>query len=476
MAVRRQALGLAARTLEQRLNADTSDYAGPELPCSCGGPAKYHGRHEKTFESVLGPLRLGRAYYHCKPCQSGFCPRDRALGLGLFSLTPGVLRMTASTVTLVSFEESSGLLHELAGVEVSAKQVERAAESRGAEIAEAEKKQVEKTGKVAPTMYLGMDGTGVPMRTQEVIGTPANKPMAPRKRARPSWLGSGLRNRTTMKANPCAILDRSPTRQPLKAQLPSGLILLGAGCILFWPAAMVGAYSYFLCALFVIASGLSFLETAANLFVAQLGDPENAARRLNFAQAFNPLGAIMGALIGTRFIFSGIESTREQVAAMQTAHTYAGYLRAETLRAVTPYLVLSAAALLLAVVVRRVVFPPVAVESRMGTLGLPGKGGFRDLLDYPHFLLAIVAQFMYVGAQVGTWSYFIQYVQDSVHAPEKTAGYFLTGTLASFGVGRIVSSLLMRWISPARLMGVYGLVNSRCWRWASPCRDGRGCG
>jgi FHS family L-fucose permease-like MFS transporter len=144
---------------------------------------------------------------------------------------------------------------------------------------------------------------------------------------------------------------------------------------------------------------------------------------------------------------------------MQAAHTYAGYLRAETLRVVTPYLVLGAAALLLAVVVGRVTFPPVAVESRMGTLRVPGKGGFRDLLDHPHFLLAVVAQFMYVGAQVGTWSCFIQYVQDSVHAPEKTAGYFLTGTLASFGVGRMVSSLLMRWISPARLMGVYGLVN-----------------
>src|SRR6202453_2154569 len=170
MAVRRQALGLAARALEQRLNADTSDYGGPELPCSCGGPAKYHRRHEKTFESVLGPLRLGHAYYHCKPCQSGFCPRDRTLGLGLFSLTPGVLRMTTSTATLVSFEESSGLLHELAGAEVSAKQVERAAKALGAEIAAQERKQVGKTGKVAPTMYLGMDGTGVPMRTQEVIG------------------------------------------------------------------------------------------------------------------------------------------------------------------------------------------------------------------------------------------------------------------------------------------------------------------
>jgi hypothetical protein len=133
-------------------------------------PAKYHGRHEKTFESVLGPLRLGRAYYHCERCQSGFCPRDRTLGLGLFSLTPGVLRMTTSTETRVSFEESSGLLHELAGAEVSAKQVERAAEALGAEIAAQEQKQAGNSAKVAPIMYLGTDGTGVPMRTQEVIG------------------------------------------------------------------------------------------------------------------------------------------------------------------------------------------------------------------------------------------------------------------------------------------------------------------
>src|SRR5206468_3694948 len=118
MAARRQALRLAARALEQRLNADTSDHAGPELPCSCAGPAQYHGRHQKTFESVLGPLHLERAYYHCAKCQSGFCPRDGALGLNLFSLTPGVLRMTGSTAALVSFEESSALLHELAGVEV----------------------------------------------------------------------------------------------------------------------------------------------------------------------------------------------------------------------------------------------------------------------------------------------------------------------------------------------------------------------
>jgi len=89
MAARRQALRLAARALEQRLNADTGDHIGPELPCPCGGMAQYCGRHSKTFTSALGPLRLERAYYRCARCQSGFCPRDRALGLESFSLTPG---------------------------------------------------------------------------------------------------------------------------------------------------------------------------------------------------------------------------------------------------------------------------------------------------------------------------------------------------------------------------------------------------
>jgi len=176
MAARRQALRLTARALEQRLNADTSDHTGSEVPCSCGEPAQYHGRHQKTFESVLGPLHLERAYYYCAQCQSGFCPRDRALRLEIFSLTPGVLRMTGSTAAMVSFEESSALLQELAGVEVSPKQVERAAEALGAEIAADERGCVEKMGAVAPTMYLGMDGTGVPVRKAEVAGRAGKQP------------------------------------------------------------------------------------------------------------------------------------------------------------------------------------------------------------------------------------------------------------------------------------------------------------
>jgi len=257
-------------------------------------------------------------------------------------------------------------------------------------------------------------------------------------------------------ATPAALLMR---RFGYKSGVLSGLLLLGGGCILFWPAALIGKYSFFLFALFVIASGLSCLETAANPFIAQLGDPENAARRLNISQAFNPLGAISGALVGTMFIFSGVELTPAQVRTAQLNHTYDAYLRSETLRVVMPYLVIGVLAILLGCVIWKTRFPAVAVESILGNVDLPMNTGFRDLLRYPHFMLAIVAQFMYVGAQVGTWSYFIQYVQDFVHSPEKTAGYFLTGTLVSFGVGRFASSVIMRYVRPDRLMAAYALAN-----------------
>ncbi len=257
-------------------------------------------------------------------------------------------------------------------------------------------------------------------------------------------------------ATPAALLMR---RYGYKLGMVCGLLLFGAGCFLFWPAALIGKYSFFLGALFVIASGLSFLETAANPFIAQLGDPDSAARRLNIAQSFNPVGSISGALIGTLFIFSGVELSKNQIAAMQAAGTYAHYLRVETLRVVTPYLVIGAVAVLLAILIGRMRFPSVWDESREGTPGAQGQSGYLELLHYPHFLLAIVAQFMYVGAQVGTWSYFIQYVQDSVHAPEKVAGYFLTGTLAGFGLGRFGSSFAMRWIGADKLMGAFAIIN-----------------
>ncbi|MCK4303571.1 MAG: ISKra4 family transposase [Candidatus Eisenbacteria sp.] len=178
-AARYKALSVAARAVEWRLNADTSDYAGSTLPCACGQCARYAGRHNKTFESVLGSLTLSRAYYHCAVCETGFCPRDSALGLQGGSLTPGVLRMVGLVGATVSFEEGHELLTELAGVDVPTKHVERAAEALGREIAQDERRVVETPAAneaVAPTLYLGMDGTGVPVRKEELVNRPGKQP------------------------------------------------------------------------------------------------------------------------------------------------------------------------------------------------------------------------------------------------------------------------------------------------------------
>jgi MFS transporter, FHS family, L-fucose permease len=252
-------------------------------------------------------------------------------------------------------------------------------------------------------------------------------------------------------AIPAALLMRA---KGYKFGIVVGLLLFASGAFLFWPAALVGRYGFFLFALFVIASGLSFLETASNPFIAQLGAPESSARRLNFSQAFNPLGSIAGVLLGTVFIFSGVELSPQQAAAMQAAHTYDAYLRHETMRVVAPYLVVGLIALLWAVLIARTKFPAIQREHEE-----EHQSSFRELLRYPNFLFAILAQFLYVGAQVGTWSYFIQYVQDGTHQPEKTAGYFLTGTLVAFGLGRFGSAALMRYVKPATLMGIYSLIN-----------------
>ena len=254
-------------------------------------------------------------------------------------------------------------------------------------------------------------------------------------------------------AMPAALLMR---KVGYKAGFIIGLLLLGTGCFLFWPAALAGRYGFFLCALFVIASGLSFLETASNPFIAQLGDPDTSERRLNFSQAFNPLGAITAALIGTIFIFSGIELSPQEIAAQKTQGLYEAYLRTETLRVIKPYLVIGAVAIFWAVLILRAKFPAIQSEHESSA---SDHGRFRELFRYPHFLWAVLAQFLYVGAQVGTWSYFIQYVQESTHQPEKVAGYFLTGTLAAFGVGRFTSAYLMRTISPNQLMGAYSIAN-----------------
>ena len=178
LAIRQRALQWAGKAVEQLLNTDTSDEAGPRVPCRCGGEAHFAGRRTKQFQSVLGPLRLERAYYHCPSCGHGFCPRDRHLGLANTSLSPALMRMTGTVGAMVSFQEGSELLQELAGVAVDAKQVERTAEALGMEIAEDERDHTEPsdTLPLPKTLYLGIDGTGIPLRAEELADLPGKQP------------------------------------------------------------------------------------------------------------------------------------------------------------------------------------------------------------------------------------------------------------------------------------------------------------
>jgi MFS transporter, FHS family, L-fucose permease len=246
-------------------------------------------------------------------------------------------------------------------------------------------------------------------------------------------------------------------RAGYKAGILVGLCLYGAGCLLFWPAAIISQYWSFLTALFIIASGLAFLETAASPFTLQVGDPHSAARRLNFAQAFNPLGSISAVLVGSRFIFSGIELTPAQAASMRAAGTYQAYLRSETLRVVAPYLVLGAIVLFWAFLIARTPFPHTGLDFSQDTLAHDHS---KPLRKRKHFVLAVVAQFLYVGAQVSVWSYMIPYVISATGVGEREAGYWLTGALVSFTAGRFFSAWLLRFVSAANLLGAYAVLNA----------------
>jgi FHS family L-fucose permease-like MFS transporter len=151
-------------------------------------------------------------------------------------------------------------------------------------------------------------------------------------------------------AIPSALMMR---RYGYKSGILAGLCMFGTGTLLFWPAAVIGHYGPFLMALFIVGCGSAILETAANPFIAHFGQPETSERRLNFAQAFNPPGTITGVLVGTFFIFSGVEHTAARVAEMKAAGTYAAYLHGEIMRVVPTYVILGCVVLLMAVAIGR---------------------------------------------------------------------------------------------------------------------------
>ncbi len=244
-----------------------------------------------------------------------------------------------------------------------------------------------------------------------------------------------------------------------KGAIVLGLLLYASGAFLFYPAAEKHAYVLFLLALYVIASGLAFLETSANPLITVLGPREGAAQRLNLAQAFNPLGSITGVLVGQHFILSGNEPTAEQIAAM-TAAERAAFYATESAAVQVPYLVIGAIVVVWALLFMISRFPRTrdsdAEDERGG-----GMVHLVGLLRDRYFMLAVAAQFFYVGGQVGVWSYLIRYAQVTVPGtPEKVAANFLTAGLVIFMLGRFAGAALMRYVAPARLLATYALINA----------------
>jgi len=163
---------------------------------------------------------------------------------------------------------------------------------------------------------------------------------------------------------------------------------------------------------------------------------------------------VIGVIVGTVFIFSGIELSDEQIQTMKAAGEYEPYLKHEIMRVTKPYMVYGTVVILWAILMIRTKFPIIPDEEK----GASG-GKLSNLFKFPHFTKGVLAQFFYVGAQVGTWSFFIQYIQDYTNQPEKIAGGLLTGTLITFGIARFVATFLMKYIKPNRLMGLYSIAN-----------------
>lgn len=236
-----------------------------------------------------------------------------------------------------------------------------------------------------------------------------------------------------------------------------GLILYAAGAFLFFPAAENSSYPFFLFALFVIASGLAFLETAAGPYVLALGKPETATFRLNLAQSFNPIGCVTGVLVGQHFILTGVEYTKEELAKMSPEALQAYYLT-EAHSVQTPYLIIGAVILLFAIIIAFTKFPTIKDEETVNTSST--RKTLKLLLSKKSFKQSVIAQFFYVGAQVCIWSFLIRYIQDTIPGtPEKGAANFLTISLVVFTLGRFIGTGLLKKIKDNKLLWIYSLIN-----------------
>ena len=235
-----------------------------------------------------------------------------------------------------------------------------------------------------------------------------------------------------------------------------GLCLYAAGALLFIPAASGRTFGLFLAALFILAAGATFLETVANPYISILGPKETSEQRLNFAQSFNGVGAFVAPLIGGKFILSGVEHTKEELNQMAANGTLNAYLQSEADTVKIPYLIIAAVVILVTIGFLFTKLPEVKESD-----AADAHTGFSlRVLRHSHVRWAVIAQFFYVGAQVGIGSFFIRFSKQVMDLGEKPASY-LWGSIAMVGfmVGRFAGTFLMKFIKPQKLLLIYAIIN-----------------
>ena len=271
-----------------------------------------------------------------------------------------------------------------------------------------------------------------------------------------------------------------------KKGLLAGLLICAVGTLLFLPAATSRAYWFFLLALFVMSSGQSFLEVGANPYVTVLGPPESSERRLNLAQSFNSIGAALVPILGAAFILSGIDYTPSQRAAM-SGQQLQTYIASETNMVKTPYLLITGIFLLVAALIYFANLPEVQPEKTEEAIANRQQSA-KSIWAHPHLIKGVIAQFFYVGAQVGIGSFVIRFTKHTMpgtlenmaawgtrtlaahdpantsilahltpNTPEKMAALFLVAHQTGFMIGRFSGSWMMKRIPAPRLLAAFGI-------------------
>jgi len=231
-----------------------------------------------------------------------------------------------------------------------------------------------------------------------------------------------------------------------------GLLVCATGAFLFIPAASVRVYGFFLFALFVMACGQCFLEVAANPYVTILGPSASSERRLNLAQSFNSVGAVITPFLGAAFILSGIEYTPEQLGAMSGEQVLA-YRVSEASMVKVPYLVIAGIFLFVAALIFLSKLP----EITEGTVEEVPAGKERgSIWAHGHLVKGVLAQFFYVGAQVGVASFVIRFAEHAIPGTgEKVAAHYLQMHLVGFMIGRFAGSAIMKYVPAPRLLSLF---------------------